>query len=294
MENKDRLETTPEYQESMQEFGFQWFRIEDIYTGKISSSVDPFVSHRIKYFTLLLLTEGETHHEVDFVTYTLEKGYCLFISQERIQKFHESANCTGYVMNFTEDFMVRNFSQSAFSKISFLSNYVLNPTMFKDFGDIELFITALKRELTLDLGIVKENLVASMLTVFLLKAQLHAGHDLKSYRGDFATFSKFQYFISLFHKESRSAKHYANLLNISYKELNNLTKVFTESTAKDYINDYTILEAKRSLASTNLSIKEIAFDYGFKEATNFIKFFKRATGDTPMKFREMRFGNSKN
>mgnify|MGYP001792740178 FL=1 len=113
MENKDCLETTPEYQESMQEFGFQWFRIEDIYTGKISSSVDPFVSHRIKYFTLLLLTEGETHHEVDFVTYTLEKGYCLFISQERIQKFHESANCTGYVMNFTEDFMVRNFSQSA-------------------------------------------------------------------------------------------------------------------------------------------------------------------------------------
>ena len=77
----------------------------------------------------------------------------------------------------------------------------------------------------------------------------------------------------IFHKESRSAKHYANLLNISYKELNNLTKVFTESTAKDYINDYTILEAKRSLASTNLSIKEIAFDYGFKEATNFIKFF---------------------
>ncbi|MEM6864372.1 MAG: helix-turn-helix domain-containing protein [Bacteroidota bacterium] len=291
MENNDDLETVPDSKESIQDIGFQWFKLEDIYSRRIRTSVDPFVSHRIKYFTLLLLTEGEASHQVDFITYTLEKGYCLFISHERIHKFNKSSTGRGYVMNFTEDFMMRNFSQSAFSKISFLSNYVLNPAMFKDFGDIELFITALKRELALDLGIIKENLVASMLTVFLLKAQLHAGHSVKSYHGDFGTFSKFQYLVSMYHRESRSAKHYASLLNLSYKKLNKLSKVFTESTAKDYINDYTILEAKRSLAATNMSIKEMAFEYGFKEATNFIKFFKNATGDTPMKFRETIFGS---
>ncbi|MEM1337181.1 MAG: helix-turn-helix domain-containing protein [Bacteroidota bacterium] len=292
MENNDHLKKAGDHGGSMQEFGFQWFKIEEVYSRKTSSGVDLFVSHRIHYFTLLLVTEGETSHEVDFITYTLQKGYCLFISPEQIHKFNKSSTCSGYVMHFTEDFMIRNFSQSAFSKISFLSNYVLNPSMFKDFGDIELFITALEREFALDLGIVKENLVAAMLTVFLLKAQLHTGHSLKSYHGDFGTFSKFQYLVSMYHKESRSAKHYANLLNISYKKLNNLSKALTKRTAKDYINDYMILEAKRRLAATNMSIKEIAYEFGFKEATNFIKFFKRATGDTPMKFREIRFGSS--
>ncbi|MEM8509553.1 MAG: helix-turn-helix domain-containing protein [Bacteroidota bacterium] len=291
MENNDHLKKAGDHGGSMQEFGFQWFKIEEVYSRKTSSDVDPFVSHRIHYFTLLLVTEGETSHEVDFITYTLQKGYCLFISPEQIHKFNTSSTCSGYVMHFTEDFMIRNFSQSAFSKISFLSNYVLNPSMFRDFGDIKLFITALEREFALDLGIVKENLVAAMLTVFLLKAQLHTGHALKSYHGDFGTFSKFQYLVSMYHKESRSAKHYANLLNISYKKLNNLSKALTKRTAKDYINDYMILEAKRRLAATNMSIKEIAYEFGFKEATNFIKFFKRATGDTPMKFREIRFGS---
>ncbi|MEO0572637.1 MAG: helix-turn-helix domain-containing protein, partial [Bacteroidota bacterium] len=188
-----------------------------------------------------------------------------------------------------EDFMHRNFSRSSFSKIGFLSNHFLNPSIFKDFGDIEIFISALERELSFDLGILKENLVASMLTVFLLKAQLHAGGSLKSNQGDFGTFSKFQKLVSMNHKESRSAQHFANLLNISYKQLNNLSKMFTQRTVKDYINDYIILEIKRDLAATDISVKEMAYKYGFKEGTNFIKFFKRATGDTPMKFREIRF-----
>ncbi|MEM9000874.1 MAG: helix-turn-helix domain-containing protein [Bacteroidota bacterium] len=291
MENDVRLKNTTDCDGLIREIGFQWIRIEDIFSLKNLPCGSPFVAHRIKYFTLLLVTEGEMVHEVDFTSYKIAKGDCLFISKEQVHKFDKSISSKGYVLNFSENFMLRNFSLSAFSKISFLSNYVLNPSLFKDFGDTELFITALERELSLELGKIKENLVAAMLTVFLLKAELHVGHALKSYHGDFGTFSRFQQLVSTNYRDSRSAKHYAHLLNISYKQLNNLSKVFTERTVKEYINNYIILEAKRSLVATNMPIKEIAYECGFKEATNFVKFFKRTTHDTPMKFREMRFGN---
>ena len=77
-------------------------------------------------------------------------------------------------------------------------------------------------------------------------------------------------------------------MNIPYKQLNKLSRAFSKKTAKEYINNYIILEAKRNLVATNAPVKEIAYKCGFKEATNFIKFFKRITGDTPVKFREMR------
>ncbi|MEM6515508.1 MAG: helix-turn-helix transcriptional regulator [Bacteroidota bacterium] len=291
MKNGNGPEGPQDCNDLMGEIGFQWFKLEDIYSLKNLPCENPFVSHRIQFFTLLLLTEGKIRHDVDFIPYTLDRGYCLFISPEQIHKFYKSTKGGGYVLSFTEDFIHRNFSRSSFSKINFLSNHFLNPSIFKDFGDIEIFMSALERELSLDLGIIKENLIASMLTVFLLKAQLYAEGSMKSYQGDFETFSKFQKLVSNYHKESRSVKHYANLLNISYKQLNNLSKGFTQRTAKEYINDYIILEIKRNLATTDFSIKEMAYEYGFKEGTNLTKFFKRATGDTPMKFKEIRLRN---
>nr|WP_297916350.1 helix-turn-helix domain-containing protein [uncultured Allomuricauda sp.] len=271
------------------DFGYRLLKMEDVFSFETSStSKDPFKSHRIDFFTLLLLMEGEMTHEVDFIAYKMMAGDCLFISKEQIHKFDKTSSYKGYILIFTEEFLLKHLSLSAFSKISFLSNYHLNPSLFKTFGDMEIFVNALQRELSFNLGVIREDIVASMLTVFLLKAQLRTSHALKSYYGDYGQFVKFQNLVSTKYKYTRSAKYYANLLNIPYKQLNKLSRAFSKKTAKEYINNYIILEAKRNLVATNAPVKEIAYKCGFKEATNFIKFFKRITGDTPVRFREMR------
>ncbi|MEM8509555.1 MAG: helix-turn-helix domain-containing protein [Bacteroidota bacterium] len=292
MEKEVFIDSQFECNDPKKECSFQLLKMEDVFSFNASAHKNPFKSHRINFFTILLLTEGEMTHEVDFISYKMVQGDCLFISKEQIHKFDDSPTYKGYILIFSEDFMLKHLSLSAFSKISFLSNYLLNPSLFKDFGDIDVFISALKRELSFELGIIKDDIVASMLTVFLLKAQLHTSHALKSYYGDYGQFSKFQELVASKYMESRSARHYAALLNVPYKQLNKLSKVFTEKTAKEYINNYIILEAKRNLVASTIPVKEIAYACGFKEATNFIKFFKRITGDTPMKFRKMRFGHS--
>ena len=46
-----------------------------------------------------------------------------------------------------------------------------------------------------------------------------------------------------------------------------------------------MLEAKRLLAYSNMTIKEVAFALGFEEATNFNKFFRKHAKITPNCFR---------
>lgn len=46
------------------------------------------------------------------------------------------------------------------------------------------------------------------------------------------------------------------------------------------------MEAKRMIRYSDLRIKEIAFDLGFKDDSYFIKLFKRNVGMSPIEFRE--------
>ena len=75
-------------------------------------------------------------------------------------------------------------------------------------------------------------------------------------------------------------------MNVSEKRLTRATTNTLGHTPKTMIVERVMLEAKRLLIHTELSIKEIAYDLGFEEPTNFIKYFRKHTGKTPIEFRE--------
>jgi len=52
-----------------------------------------------------------------------------------------------------------------------------------------------------------------------------------------------------------------------------------------HLHDRQVLEAKRLLYNTGMSVKEIAFNLGFKDSSYFIRFFKRMTSVTPLSYR---------
>jgi AraC-like DNA-binding protein len=55
--------------------------------------------------------------------------------------------------------------------------------------------------------------------------------------------------------------------------------------AKRFIDDRGLLEAKRVLVHTNQSAASIGQQLGFPAATEFAKFFRQRTGQTPTSFR---------
>ena len=61
---------------------------------------------------------------------------------------------------------------------------------------------------------------------------------------------------------------------------------YAGQTAKQFVNQRILLESKRLLAYTETSVKEIAWQLGFEEATHFGKFFKKEMQKTPLTFRK--------
>ncbi len=82
------------------------------------------------------------------------------------------------------------------------------------------------------------------------------------------------------------ATDFGALLFIHPRHLSNTIKLTTGKSPCDIMEEKIVSAAKHLLLQTNLSIADIASQFGYKDATNFIKFFKGMTGITPLQYRK--------
>jgi AraC-like DNA-binding protein len=85
--------------------------------------------------------------------------------------------------------------------------------------------------------------------------------------------------------DHKRVEDYADLLHISPKHLIAVCKEYTGNTPLNIIRDHLIAEIKKLLYHTDLSVKEIAYRLNFDEPGNFSKYFRSATGFTPLEYR---------
>lgn len=83
----------------------------------------------------------------------------------------------------------------------------------------------------------------------------------------------------------RKVEFYAKELGITAKHLSLTLKKTTGRHPSDWIEEYTMLEAKKLLRNTNLTMQEISYDLDFATPSHFSRFFKNKTGKTPKEFR---------
>ncbi|QNF32220.1 AraC family transcriptional regulator [Adhaeribacter swui] len=80
---------------------------------------------------------------------------------------------------------------------------------------------------------------------------------------------------------------YAELLAITTNSLNKRSKKYFGKTPSELIQERLILEAKKQLHLTRLSIKEIAYKLQFNDEFYFSRFFKKFTHVSPQAFRDL-------
>lgn len=82
-----------------------------------------------------------------------------------------------------------------------------------------------------------------------------------------------------------SVEQFAAQLGMSSAHLNSLCRRLADRSALQLLHERLLLEAKRQLTYTNMTISQIADALGFSEPAYFTRFFKRNTGFSPRDFR---------
>ena len=86
-------------------------------------------------------------------------------------------------------------------------------------------------------------------------------------------------------RDEKNPSYYSGKLNISETYLNEAIKKTTGFTATYLIHEEVMLEAKRLLCFSKLTVKEIAYSLGYEDHTYFSKLFKKHTKNAPLAFR---------
>ncbi|HEY9047220.1 MAG TPA: AraC family transcriptional regulator [Ohtaekwangia sp.] len=268
---------------------FEILSVKDLYRKHKDILTSP---HRADFYHILWIHKGSGTHLVDFLPVKFTKDSVLFINKGKVHFFDSSEKFEGTLILFTDNFFCRNEADVKFLHGTILFHDLLDTAALTFQEQKDTFYSILhlmKAELLQQDKEYHQDVLQNHLHNFLMLA------DREKRKQGFTEISKgadldytllFNELLDVHFTKVRSVKEYADKIHISEKRLSKATAKILGKTPKEIINDRVLLEAKRLLVHTNQSIKEIGFQLGFAEPTNFIKYFKLQSGTTPSEFRE--------
>lgn len=252
---------------------------------------DPRLPHLVEFYLMLVCTQGQGVHTIDFEEFSYQSGSVITIRKDQIHQFHQS-DAEGYLLLFTEEFVVSYLESEGASQIRELFNELLFEQKTQFHPDQFSSFLSLIREISLEYETFDSHTPAIIRN--FLQALIGRMHRLKQTNESRQTDQKyiqqflvFQRYVETHCVRNRSVQYYADLLHITTKTLNNITRAIIRKSAKNFIDDILLLKIKRLLINSDIPVKEIAYQTGFTEPTNLFKFFKRLSPHTPEEFRAL-------
>ncbi|AUI66011.1 MULTISPECIES: helix-turn-helix domain-containing protein [Glaesserella] len=234
--------------------------------------------HRFDCYVWLWVTEGECPHLLDFQQVTQQTGEWLLIRPQQVHHFLSMQGWDGWGLSFPAEWLSAELGQTLPQKQQVTAEQA---------GLLELALKQLKQCRHFDWhGQTYQPLLQTQLHSFLallttLYAEKPSAQDHKKQR-----WQQFRQLLEQHFRSKHQVQFYAEQLACTEKTLGSACLAHTGLPAKTVINQRLLLEAKRLLVHTQQSIKQIALQLGFEEATHFNKFFKKYEGTTPKGFRE--------
>lgn len=265
-------------------------KMEDIFTKRNGKVDEP---HRHNYYTVLIIKKAKGLHKIDFSSYALSNRQIYFIAPGQVHQLIEEEISNGFVMTFSNQFLVENSIRLSFvESLKLFQNYGQNPPLIlseEQFEFIDYFSKQIYKLFNSQAN-MKLLSIGAFLKLLLIECNnICAINPIESdidNSGD-NLLRAFKKGVENNYSVEHSTTFYAHQLNISPDHLNRIVKSKIGKTAKDYIQARIITEAKRLLYFTELSSKEVGYELGFNEPANFSAFFKKHTQLSPSNFKKI-------
>lgn len=243
--------------------------------------------HRTDFYQIIRVTRGTTIQKVDFTPIELSAGQILFIGKDQVMSFDVESEYSGEILLFTDEFYIRNESDSRLIKqMELLNPLTVNKPVTADdnLNSIwELMRKIYQPENDNYIPDILHHLLGSML-IYSERINDNQGDIVKS--PGYLTTLQFTIAVEQNFRNMRKVNDYVAHLGITSKALSKALKSTIGKSPKQYIDERLLLEAKRLLVYSDRTVKEITFDLGFEEPTNFSKFFRELVGLSPIDFKK--------
>jgi len=107
------------FRQEVEAVGFEIVELD--YFFKERTEIGGFNPHKINFYVIIFITDGKGKHSIDFKTYNYKKGSVLFIGKNNIHSWQKSKGVNGYIILYTEKFLLDN--QIKFNDISYSYPY---------------------------------------------------------------------------------------------------------------------------------------------------------------------------
>jgi len=248
---------------------------------------DPERPHRVGFYLLIFIENGHGAHMIDFNSYPFSDNSFIFVNARQVQSFDFSSCPTGKVLLFNQSFLeeaLNNVRLSIYSPIYLLGSLlpILAPSKSVQRSAKNLLHELAQEQCDKADGNIMLHLFASLILI-LQRVRPFTFQGSLNKKQINVFFSFLDYLKENFSK-SRDASFYAIWIGVTYKTLNHVCKQATGKTAKQLIDEYTILEIKRRLTADGVNAQSLSFSFGFEDPNNFVKYFKKHTLLTPTQF----------
>ncbi len=244
-------------------------------------------AHQDDYYVFGLLTQGTACGVIDFKEMRLTAGDVFLIQPGQVHRFIGSAQAEGWLLMADSKF-VGSEEKCVFDNFSLAaSSFKIDENRKEELRQIAIL---LEHHLN-DGKEQKADAVVPRLAEVFIAMIADAVQDANLQQTDLSPRHKeivlsFRKMLSEHLYTQRQPSYYASLLNISTVYLNEVVKKVTGMSTALYIKSEVILQAKRMLVYTNLSVKQIADKLGFDDYAYFSRLFSQATGISPTEFRQ--------
>ena len=238
---------------------------------------------------LLWLEQGEATLQLDDWKGQMEAGCMLIVPQHCIHGFQFSNYAQGIVITLAYPLLENLGTDLSTALQSESSARIFLLEENEEQSLIEAMLRKLMKEYQRQQGYRRE-LIESSLTVVLAclmqQAQSMQPRLVEHPKRARRYLSEFTNLIEQDYMHHHQLTFYATKIGISTAHLNAVCREFIQRSALDLIHARIMLEAKRNLVYTSLTIKTVAEMLGFADPAYFTRFFKRQAGLSPKEFRQ--------
>jgi len=235
---------------------------------------------------IFYVRKGRGEANLDGKTIAINAPSVIVISEMCVHDFIWSENVEGYVLSIANPLLEQVERLLKKEQTTIKSTLVLPIT--KDQSALDSIFSLIQHEYNEPIINGRSESLGSLIQLLGIWLERHSSQTPHSGQVNNKKIDYLHHFNDLINKDftqHKKVEDYAERLGITAPYLNNLCQQFVEKSALQLIHDRLLLEAKRYLMYTVLSISEIAYTIGFNDPAYFTRFFKRLTKMSPKQFR---------